>query len=238
MRSLLHRLLIATWVGWGAVACGGGGSSGNITTAPNRPLQDLRELSLHAGSLQVGGCGRQDGNGTAASLGAPGPLAIDGSGRIHVMDPHLGVRVVDAQAVSAPISAPAGHRRTGLRVSASSGLAGHRHRSRWQPLLCVLNDLRLPPNYLYRPRAGASTAPVAMVRRVVCRPTRQAQPIEVGNTISGMALDSQGRLLVADPRPARYVASNWIAASPLFSTPAASADPAGCLGIHGRHRGQ
>ena len=237
MRSLLHRLLIASWVGWGAVACGGGGNGGNSTTAPIRPLQDLRELSLHAGSLQVGGCGWQDGNGTAASSGAPGPLAIDGSGRIHVMDSYRDVRVVDALGSvtttyggpgRAPEDGAEGIRFFPVLPAIAIGGDGSRY-------FAVLNDLRLPPNYTYAPKGwsiyrASGDGPAEWF----ADPTRQAQPIEVGNTISGMALDSQGRLLVADTEACavRRVELDRRVTT-LFSTPAASAGPPGCLSIHG-----
>lgn len=235
MRPTLHRLLIAGLALLGVVACGGGGGGGEATPAPTRPLQDLRELSLHAGSLQVGGCGWQDGQGTAASLRAPGSLAIDGNDGIHVIDPYMGVRIVSADGQvstypgpgGAPVDEPGGIRFAPKPLALAFGRDGSRY-------IAGLNDLRLAPGYSYDPKGWVIYRALGDGQpEWYADPARQAEPLPAGNTLGGMGVDSQGRLLVADTEACavrRVELDRRV--STVFTTGAVAGSP-GCLRIQG-----
>lgn len=201
MRRLLHPMLHAGLLVLGVAACGGGGGGGDETPPPIQPPQALAELTLHAGSLLAGGCDTKDGVGSEARLNKPGPLAIDGSGSIHFVDTYWGrMRVLDPQGRVSTTTVPSNipvEEAGGLRYFPMiPGIAFGADGSRY---FAARNDLRLPPDYTRDPKGwvilrASGDGPIGLY----ADPARQAQPIEVGNTISAMALDSQGRLLVAD----------------------------------------
>ena len=200
LRYLLAGTLLAC-----VVSCGGGSGAGSEPTAAPRPLGPLRELSLLAGSVNVGSChrGALDGTGAAAAFGTPGPMAIDSSGVLDVLEiDGLIVRRVTPEGVVTTVSqglgGPPVEEGGGIRFFSALpviaiGPDGSRYRA-------AIRDIRFPPGYNPQPSGWVifRIPPGNQAAVLFADPLRQAQPLTSGTQITAMALDSQGRLLVAD----------------------------------------
>jgi hypothetical protein len=197
--STAFALALATWL----TACSGGGNGsegdGGAVTPTEQPVV-FRTLTAWAGSIDRGGAGDIDGNGTAARLGHPTRLAAASDGSLWVYEGQKErIRRIDAQ----------GNVRTVLDVRQlprQTTVDGHISFAGVQAMVAgpsgeIFVAVTQVTSYL----SGAKEDMRWVVLRIApdAAPTTVALPgpgTGVSDSVSALALDQQGRLYIGDRR--------------------------------------